>query len=55
MNWMYATVGLTFIYIIGNFIFSIWITIGGWFDLVALLRDLKSEQIDQDDNGRVVP
>jgi hypothetical protein len=39
--------------IIATVIFSIWVTIGGYFDLMSLFRDLKSERLNPDDDGRV--
>jgi hypothetical protein len=39
--------------IISTVIFSIWVTIGGYFDLMSLFRDLKSERSNLEDDGRV--
>ena len=54
MNWTSATIALTLLYIGGNVAFTIWVTIGGWFDLMKLLKDLKEEQVDVTDDGRVI-
>lgn len=52
-NWSIATYIWVSVAMIANLLFSVWVTIGGWFDLRALLRDLKSEQVDTSDDGRI--
>jgi hypothetical protein len=37
-----------------NFALTVWVLVGGWFDLMALLVGLEQEQVDPTDDGRVV-
>ena len=52
-NWSTATYIWVSVAMIANLLFSIWVTIGGWFDLRAMFRDLRKEQVDTTDDGRV--
>lgn len=52
-SWLTPTIVLTVLCIVGNVVFTVWITIGGWFDLVKLLHDLRDENVDITDDGRV--
>jgi hypothetical protein len=53
-SWTTPTITLVLLYIACHVIFTIWVTIGGYFDLVKLLHDLKEEPVDTTDDGRVV-
>ncbi|MCC7085073.1 MAG: hypothetical protein IT427_08705 [Pirellulales bacterium] len=52
-SWITSTIVLTLLYIVGHVAFTVWVTIGGYFDLLKLLHDLKDESVDTTDNGRV--
>lgn len=36
-------------------LFTIWVLIRGWFDLVYMLAELRREPVDLADDGRVNP
>lgn len=40
--------------IVTNFVFMIWITIGGIFDSIHMIEGLKAEVVDETDDGRVI-
>jgi hypothetical protein len=54
-SWTFPTLVLTTLFIGGHIAFTVWVTIGGWFDLIKLLSDLNDEQIDPGDDGSVRP
>jgi hypothetical protein len=39
--------------VISAVIFSVVVSIGGYFDLLSLFRDLRHEEADETDDGRV--
>ncbi len=51
-NWSFFTYCFVFVAAIAYIIFFIVITIGGFFDLAYLFKCLKSEIVDNDDDGR---
>ena len=46
----YLTVALLIIVYV---LFTVWVLIRGWFDLVHMLKELRQEPIDLTDDGRV--
>ena len=40
-------------YIVTAFTYSIWLGIGGWYDLIQLFKDLKIAKRDASDDGQV--
>ena len=53
-NWAIAVIIFTGACLVIDIIFSIGCTVGGWFDLKYLLNALKSSEVDETDDGRVV-
>ena len=53
-NWAVACYWSVGIFITLNFFFSIAVTIGGFFDLVHLLKSLKESEVEETDDGRVL-
>ena len=53
-NWALACFWIAAFFIIANFVFSIAVTIGGFFDLLHLVRQLKESKINETDNGRAI-
>ena len=51
-------VPITYVFVVAAIIafvgFSIVVTIGGVFDLVYMFKELKTEVVDETDDGRVV-
>ena len=49
---------ITMVYVVGNlilmFCYTIVTAIGGAFDLIYLLKELKKKDVDELDNGRVL-
>lgn len=52
-DWYTATYIWVSIAMIANVVFTIWVSIGGWFDLRAMFRDLREQRVDETDDGRV--
>lgn len=45
---------LSVAFIATHVVFTVWVFIGGWFDLMHMFRDLSEERVDLDDDGRVI-
>jgi len=53
-SWVMVTYVFVATAIIAFIGFSIVVTIGGIFDLVYMFKELKSEVVDESDDGRVI-
>lgn len=53
-TWRVMTYLLSVAFIATHVVFTVWVFIGGWFDLMHMFRDLSMERVDLDDNGRVI-
>ncbi len=52
-SWPIATYVLILVLIITHVLFTFWVLLFGWFDLMFLLRELKQERVNLADDGRV--
>jgi len=52
-SWPIATYILLLVLIVTHVLFTIWVLFFGWFDLLFLLRELKQENVNLADDGRV--
>ena len=53
-DWSVTTSWALRVMIAVNFLLTVWVLVGGWFDLRALLVGLEREQVDPTDDGRVI-
>lgn len=54
-NWPVMTYLFVVLLVATYALFTIWVLIRGWFDLMYMLAELRSEQVDLSDDGRVKP
>jgi len=52
-SWALICFWITGIFIIVNFLLSIAVAIGGFYDLLHLTKELKESKVNETDDGRV--
>jgi hypothetical protein len=52
-SWPFITYFWITLLIVVHVFVTVWVLIGGWFDLMFLLRELVKERVDATDDGRV--
>jgi len=52
-NWPMVTYVWVALLIVAHVLLTAWVLVGGWFDLLFLLRMLREERVDSTDDGRV--
>lgn len=53
LDWPIVTYILLLVLIVTHVLFTFWVLLFGWFDLLFLLRELKRERVNLTDDGRV--
>lgn len=53
-DWSATTSWALMVMLAVNFLLTVWVLVGGWFDLRALLVGLEREKVDPTDDGRVI-
>ena len=54
-SWQVMTYVLAVLFIVTHVVFTAWVFVGGWFDLLHMFRVLSEEQVNPSDDGRVHP
>jgi len=52
-DWPTVTYVWVTLLIVAHVFLTVWVLVGGWFDLLYLLRMLSEERVDSTDDGRV--
>jgi hypothetical protein len=53
-DWSGPTTWAVLAIIAFNGVFTVWVLVGGWFDMVAFFRALQQQRVDPTDDGRAV-
>ena len=54
-SWQVMPYVLVAFFIVTHVVFTVWVFVGGWFDLLYMFRVLGEEQVNPNDDGRVNP